>query len=93
MTKIKVSTHALERFRERWPTAQSLDDRFLSEMLLSQIKHADETNDAYDTAGGRYYPISLQGDDGYAVVKDNEVKTVMPVEYCKEVDEVRNGRS
>lgn len=93
MTKPRVSPHALERLRERWPAAQSLDDRFLSELLLSQIKHGDETNDAYDTAGGRYYPFSLHGEDGYAVVKDGVVKTVMPVKYCPEVDEVRNGRS
>lgn len=92
VTKLKVSSHALERLRERWSTARSLDDRFLSELLLNQIEHADETNDAYDTAGGRYYPISLQGEDGYAVVKDGEVKTVMPTKYCPEVDEVRNGR-
>jgi hypothetical protein len=92
MTKIKMSEHALKRLRERWPSANSLDDRFLTELLLSQIEQADVVNDAYDTAGGRYYPISLQGEDGYAVVKDGAVKTVMPTRYCQEVDEVRNGR-
>jgi hypothetical protein len=90
--KIRVSKHALERLRERWSGAACMEDQFLSELLLGQIKQADTVNDAYDAPGGRYYPISLQGEDGYAVVKEGEVKTVMPTEYCMEVDKVRNGR-
>jgi hypothetical protein len=42
------------------------------------------------TPHGLYLPFSLLGEDGYAVVHENsrKVVTIMPTEYCKEVDKL-----
>jgi hypothetical protein len=89
---IVVTEHALKQLRERWPSIRHMSDDELKRGLREQIARNEQNRDYNDLPGGRYSPVTFMGDDGFAVIKDNHVLTVLPEEYCQELQEVRNGQ-
>jgi hypothetical protein len=86
---IQISDHALERVREHWPDAAHLYDSELRFLIGDQVADALSKNDFIVAPGGTYAPISVFGGDGYAVLIEGKVKTVMPVAWCAAVDKTR----
>jgi hypothetical protein len=90
---VPVNDHVYERFREHWPAAAYLYDSEIRFLLSDQILDALERDDVVVAPGGVYIPISVLGEDGYAVLVDQRVRTVMPARFCQEVEQVRKNRA
>jgi len=60
------------------------------EHILHQIDAAKRRGDVTHTPGGFYYPISFSGKDGYAVVNEGVLITLLPEKWCPEVNATRN---
>lgn len=90
--RVPIKQHALDRLRERWPDAAYMYDSELEFLLSEQVVDALGRDDFIVAPGGVYVPISFAGQDGYAVLLEQEVKTVMPTAWCREVDETRKKR-
>ena len=86
---VPVTPHALARFREHWPDSAYLYDSEIAFLLSDQIVDALERNDYIVAPGGVYVPITIFGDDGYAVLLDQKIRTVMPITWCQEVHQTR----
>lgn len=86
---IPVHRHALDRVRQRWPDTTHLYDTELKFLLSDQIIDALRRHDAVSAPGGVYVPVSIFGQDAYAVVLNQEVRTVLPSSWCAEVENVR----
>jgi hypothetical protein len=86
---VPVRPHALERIRQRWPDTAHLYDTELRFLLSDQILDALHRRDAVIAPGGLYVPISIFGQDAYAVLLDQEVRTVLPSAWCNEVEQLR----
>lgn len=86
---VPVRHHALERIRQRWPDTAHLYDTELRFLLSDQILDALHRRDAVIAPGGLYVPISIFGQDAYAVLLHREVRTVLPSAWCSEVEQVR----
>ena len=82
------ATHAMERFRERWPDCTHMDQSTVRGLIRKQIAEADKNDDFAICEGGIYYPITILGKDGYAVVQGNKITTILPEEYCAQVKAV-----
>lgn len=93
MKKLTLNPHALEQFRARWPSTSTHKDAALVAHIYRSIEQAEDTKDVYVSDPTTFYPFTFQGEDGYIAVRGGEIKTVLPTKYCKEVEEVRNGRS
>jgi hypothetical protein len=89
LASIRISAHALLRFRERWIECASYPSAHVCRELRQQVLEALRCSDYVQTPGGDYYPISFLGKDGFAVLNGNSVKTIMPEEFCPHVVEVR----
>ena len=81
-----VSQHALDRLRTRWPDASSRDDRTLIEFAATAIENAERAKTTLRTPSGTYVPFSMDGKDGYFVVRRDRVVTAVGAEYCPEVN-------
>jgi hypothetical protein len=90
---VPVSQHALTRIRERWPNAAHLYNSELQFLLSDQIVDALARDDFIITPGGVYVPVTIFGDDGYAVLVNQQVSTVLPKKWCEEVDAIRTKRN
>jgi hypothetical protein len=90
---VPVKPHALSRFREHWPSSAYLYDSEIKFLLSDQIVDALGRDDYIIAPGGIYVPISVFGEDGYAVLMQQTVQTVMPLSFCKEVDATRTKRN
>ena len=86
---MKIGDHAIDRLRQ-WPGCNQLDDSRLRFLLRRQVKKAQERKDFVLTPGGTLFPVSFLGKDGYAVVKNEFIVTVLPGEYCPEANELRS---
>ena len=73
--------------KERWVAAQSMSKRELIEHLASSIRSALETNLCVKTPGGLYIPFTLGVEEGFLVIKDDCVVTIVPKEWAQEVSE------
>lgn len=93
MDKPRLLPHAIDRFRERWPETGSHTDAALAAHLFRAIVVDEGCGEVYTTGRNTFYPLSFMGRDGYVVVRDGAIRTVQLPEHCKEVEEVRNGRS
>lgn len=86
MSRITISNHAIERFRERVPDGPSIEER----VLLAAIKKAVTGKNYADTPGGRFFPLSFGAFEGYAVTDKCDkctVTTVMPKEWCQDIND------
>jgi hypothetical protein len=90
--QVPINAHAIDRFREHWPAANYLYDSEVRFLLSEQILDALERDDFIIAPGGIYVPITVMDEDGYAVLVEQQVHTVMPLQYCKEVDQVRRNK-
>jgi hypothetical protein len=90
---VPISTHALERFRTHWPVAANLYDSEIHLMLSDQIVDALGRDDFIIAPSGVFVPIHIFDEDGYAVLVDQRVRTVMPLAWCVQVDQVRKKRN
>jgi hypothetical protein len=90
MNRLVVSEHAVEQFRARWPYSSTLNDGEIRRLLRDQV--GTEWPSRVRTPTGDHVQVTYAGDDGYAVVKENEVVTVLPKAFCPEVNEVYGGR-
>jgi hypothetical protein len=86
---VEVADHALSRFHDRWPECVHMSRSEVARRVLEQMKARERDGDVVHTPGGLYYPISFLGKDGYAVLNDRVVKTLLPEEYCPEVNNIR----
>lgn len=86
---VEVIEHALTRFHERWPECVHMSRGEVVRRVREQIEARERDGDVVEAPGGLYYPISFLGRDGYAVLKDDRVKTLLPEEYCPEVNRIR----
>ncbi len=96
--KFDISRHALVRVRERWPQCNSLTEPAIKGQVRRQIYEAAERDDYVTAPGGVYFPITLMGQDGYAVLNKNDrgkniITTVMPEKFCAHVAEIRRAKS
>jgi len=87
-----VSAHAFKRMKERWPTAAALSKRALLEWLASSIESARAANTYVRAPGGLYVPFELDSEEGFLVIKDDCVVTVLPREWAEEVSEYLKER-
>ena len=90
---VSVQDHALERIRKRWPDAAHLYNSELQFLLSDQIVDALARDDFIIAPGGVYVPITIFGEDGYALLINQNVTTVLPKEWCPEVDRLRVKRN
>lgn len=90
--QVPASPHAITRLRERWPETAYLYDSELKFLLSDQILDALNRDDYIIAPGGIYIPISILGSDGYAVLLNGQIKTVMPTAWCREVEKMRTKR-
>lgn len=93
MSKLVLTSHALEQFRARWLSTSAHKDTALVAHIYRSIKQAEDADDVFESPPTTFYPFSFQGEDGYIAVRDGEIKTVLPTRFCQEVEEVRNGKS
>jgi len=91
--QVPVIPHALERLREHWPDSSFMYDAELRFILSDQLLEALNKKDFVVAPGGVYVPFSLFGKDGYAVLVNQKARTVMPTDWCPEVDLVRKTRT
>lgn len=77
----------MRRLRERW-NVTSWSNPQLQAHLVRAVAAAPRRRQFVDTPSGRYIPFSLLGEDGYLVLHENRVVTVLPRELCPEVTEV-----
>lgn len=61
-------------------------------LLSDQIVDALDRNDFVVAPGGVYVPISIMSEEGYAVLVDQRVRTVMPLRFCQEVEQARKNK-
>lgn len=61
-------------------------------LIEKQVLEADKNDDLAICEGGTYYPITLLGKDGFAVLHGTRVITILPEEYCKQVSSVLNKK-
>jgi hypothetical protein len=90
--RVPMNSHAIDRFRSHWPEAAFMYDSEVRFQISEQILDALARDDRIIAPGGIYVPISVLGRDGYAVLLNQRVVTVMPVDWCKEVDTTRKKR-
>ncbi len=90
---VSISRHALDRLREHWPSMNYMYDSELRFVLSDQILDAVSRDDYVVAPGGTYVPISIVGNEGYAVMVDSIVRTVLPTAWCKEVETIRSRRN
>ena len=89
--RLIVTGHARTRFRERWPNGASCTDRYICSFIRKQVKDAMKRGDIVNTPDGALYPISFLGKDGYVLIMDSRVVTVMSEDWCPEANEVRSS--
>jgi len=91
MKPLVFTHHALTQFRDRWSDARRYSDAQLMQTLTERIDDARRSGRVVDTPSGRYFPFCFYGEDGFAViVGEQQVVTVMPAAWCKEVNEQLN---
>lgn len=90
MTKLRITQHALKRFTEHWPDARGLGHDKLVRVMRPRIIKAIQAGRKIDTPGGLYVPVSFEGIDGFAVIRQNQVVTFAPVDRCPEIISQRN---
>ena len=90
---VPMNDHAYERFREHWPSSAYLYDSEIQFLLSDQIVDALDRNDFVVAPGGVYVPISIMGEDGYAVLVEQIIRTVMPLRFCQEVEQARKNKT
>jgi hypothetical protein len=90
---VPINQHALERVREHWPDVAHLYNTELQFLLSDQILDALAKDDFIIAPGGVYVPITIFGEDGYAVLINQHVVTVLPKKWCPEVDRIRAKRN
>ncbi len=88
--KLRVTSHALSRLRTRWPGLRSETNEDLTHQLRKRIAKALKRGQLVNAPGGTYVLISFEGEDGYAVLKNNNktMVTMMPKGWCPEVNKV-----
>ena len=87
--KLVVADHAVERFLERWPDCAFMSRSEVVRRVTEQMFARERDGDVIEAPGGFYYPISFLGKDGYAVFNEDRVTTILPEEFCEEVNNVR----
>lgn len=87
--KLVVADHAIERFKERWPDCANMSKNEVVRRVVEQMLARERDGDVIESPGGFYYPISFLGKDGYAVFNEDRVTTILPEEFCPEVNNVR----
>lgn len=91
---VKITRHALDRFRQRWPESHSEPESSLRKLLTDQIESAKARGDTTKTPDGLLVPISYLGNDGYAIIKaidkEEHVTTIVPEDWREELREIRN---
>jgi hypothetical protein len=87
--KVIISEHALDRFQERWPECANIPRSEVARRVAEQMSARQRAGDVIETPGGFYYPISFLGKDGYAIFNEGRVTTILPEEFCPEVNNVR----
>jgi hypothetical protein len=90
--QVPINDHALDRFREYWPGSAYLYNSEIQLLLSDQIVDALDRDDFVVAPGGVYVPISIMSEEGYAILVDQRVRTVMPLRFCQEVDQVRKTK-
>lgn len=92
---IRLTQHALGRLRARWDV-QSWPTRSLLRHVNKEAQRALRTGQAVNTPAGKYLFFSLLGEDGYLVMHQQDIVTVLPRELCPEVNEIleeKNARN
>lgn len=89
---VPVTQHAYDRFREHWPESAYLYDTEIQLLLSDQIVDALDRDDFVVAPGGVYVPITVMSEDGYAVLVEQKVRTVMPLRFCQEVEQARKAK-
>lgn len=87
-----ISDHALKRVRERWPVAAALPKRDLLKRLASSIESAVQNKMCVKTPGGLYVPFDLGDEEGFMVIKEDCVVTIVPKEWATEVSDYLETR-
>jgi len=87
-TRIHLSEHAIQRFRERWPDCAYLPAHVIRGQVSRQVVRGGRAAAFITTPGGDYYPICFFGRDGYAIYRAGQITTILPEEYCPEVSAV-----
>lgn len=82
----RVTNHAIQRLRERWPGASSFSHHEVLKHVASSIASAQRTKRTVNTPGGLYVPFSLGGKQGFFVIREKStIATVLEEEQCPEV--------
>lgn len=89
---LPINQHAIDRFREHWPEAGYMYDSDVRFLLSDQITEALDKNDYVITPSGIFVPFLILDQEGYAVIVETKIRTVMPSAWCKEVEEVRRKK-
>jgi hypothetical protein len=87
--EVPINQHAIDRVREHWPASGYMYDSDIRFVLSEQILDALNSNKYIIAPGGVFVPVNVLGEEGYAVLLEGRVKTVMPLAWCKEVENVR----
>lgn len=91
-----VTDHALERIRERFPSALNAPKTKILERVAKCIDRARERDEMVRVPGGTFVPFSFFGDEGFLVLKKKAVHTAMTPDCCPHVvahlEKKRNGQ-
>ena len=83
-----VPKYALQRVRERWPSAATIPQVQLLSRIAAAIDAANADNEVIVAPGGSYIPFSYNGEEGFLVLKKKSVVTAMRTEWCPEVTSI-----
>jgi hypothetical protein len=61
----------------------------VADRVSVQMAARERDGDVIQTPGGLYYPVCFLGRDGYVVFNDNHISTILPEEYCPEINNIR----
>jgi len=88
---MRTNTHAIQRFRQRWPDWAYLPDKEIAKRLNSAVEKSMKSESVVYGPHASYHFFSLGGKDGYVVVnKDNDtIITIMPEDWCPQVSGAR----
>jgi hypothetical protein len=85
MNRLFITPHALQRARDHCADIRHLSDEQLIRMMKKRIHRSLDDEKKVQAPGGTYVPISLQGQDGFAVLHKLQVVTFLPEEWCEEI--------
>lgn len=86
--RLFLTPHAISRIRKYWKRIRHMSDTELCKNILPRVDKALKGKRGIETPGGTLVPISLEGEEGYAVLHGGQIVTMLLKEWCQEAQEI-----